>query len=626
MKTLAPSDQASQHQVRDEGRSLHSPRTHLNDARPAATAQMRMQSLMANSAQTAPLKLMQSTIAASTQAKHAQLPIANSSVLNSPMQRMEDDETLQVKTDEPPQHEQTAASLPVKPNNTSLPDNLKNGIENLSGINMDHVRVYYNSDKPAQLQAHAYAQGSEIHVAPGQEKHLPHEAWHVVQQAQGRVKPGVQMKGDMNINEDEGLEKEADAMGARALQAVSLDTQKKSSYICSATQKSAPVQRVNYNDEKLNAKRRTAKVGLELAFNDSFTQKHFGNKGYESSTDYLIDSVKEKVNDYRARWIARAQTDATNNQWILAVTQEAHPQGADHIFGDFGRTKFTYTTLKLLNDPQNPDNLNDPYNKPDDMSQDDHGTWIDFDDTEMEPYSKKRGTWWWGLTIDPAVFELQSQPTTWQVINNTNVRSITTTSIFGGATALGLKADKGMGGGQINIDFQTGLDGDYNKVLESINNLEKNKGEFENSGLDESDDINAPYIYNSTRVDFANNDTKVEAETIKREWDTIYKQHINKINDADAWALFVTDYTNFLKKYPSAKQRAKDFEKRIEPFFGENDHQDDIFHFQALNVGHIGKSDKDARRIEFRDLRAQKDIDDILAAMDLCFSVIPDAN
>lgn len=104
-----------------------------------------------------------------------------------------------------------------KPNNTGLPDNLKTGIESLSGMSMDHVKVHYNSDKPAQLQAHAYAQGSEIHVAPGQERHLPHEAWHVVQQAQGRVKPTMQMKGEVEVNDDAGLEHEADVMGAKAL-------------------------------------------------------------------------------------------------------------------------------------------------------------------------------------------------------------------------------------------------------------------------------------------------------------------------------------------------------------------------------------------------------------------------
>jgi len=102
-------------------------------------------------------------------------------------------------------------------NNTGLPDQLKSGIESLSGLSMDHVRVHYNSEKPAQLNALAYAQGSDINLAPGQERHLPHEAWHVVQQAQGRVKPTLQMAGGLAVNDDAGLEREADVMGVRAL-------------------------------------------------------------------------------------------------------------------------------------------------------------------------------------------------------------------------------------------------------------------------------------------------------------------------------------------------------------------------------------------------------------------------
>lgn len=105
-----------------------------------------------------------------------------------------------------------------KENNTGLPDNIKAGVENLSGYSMDDVKVHYNSDKPSLLQAHAFAQGTDIHLASGQEKHLPHEAWHVVQQKQGRVKPTMQMKGKVNINDDAGLEKEADVMGLKSLQ------------------------------------------------------------------------------------------------------------------------------------------------------------------------------------------------------------------------------------------------------------------------------------------------------------------------------------------------------------------------------------------------------------------------
>jgi hypothetical protein len=103
-------------------------------------------------------------------------------------------------------------------NNTGIPDNLKSEIENLSGYSLDDVQVHYNSDKPAGLQAHAYAQGTDIHLAPGQEKHLPHEAWHIVQQKQGRVKPTMQLQNKVHVNDDKGLEKEADVMGGKALQ------------------------------------------------------------------------------------------------------------------------------------------------------------------------------------------------------------------------------------------------------------------------------------------------------------------------------------------------------------------------------------------------------------------------
>lgn len=104
-----------------------------------------------------------------------------------------------------------------KDNNTGLPDNLKVGVENLSGLSMDNVRVHYNSSKPAQVGALAYTQGTDIYVAPGQEKHLAHEVWHVVQQTQGRVKPTMQIPGAA-VNDDAGLEREASEMGKKALQ------------------------------------------------------------------------------------------------------------------------------------------------------------------------------------------------------------------------------------------------------------------------------------------------------------------------------------------------------------------------------------------------------------------------
>ena len=103
-------------------------------------------------------------------------------------------------------------------NNTGMPDNLKAGVESLSGIDMNDVKVHYNSSKPAEIAALAYTQGTDIHVAPGKERHLPHEAWHVVQQKQGRVQPTTQLKEGVPINDNTGLEFEADVMGVKAAQ------------------------------------------------------------------------------------------------------------------------------------------------------------------------------------------------------------------------------------------------------------------------------------------------------------------------------------------------------------------------------------------------------------------------
>lgn len=113
----------------------------------------------------------------------------------------------------------SVAPLPARPvpNQTGLPDTLKSGVETLSGVSLDDVRVHYQSARPAQVQALAYTQGTEIHVGPGQESHLAHETWHVVQQKQGRAQARIQRQG-LAIDDDPLLEREADAMAARALQ------------------------------------------------------------------------------------------------------------------------------------------------------------------------------------------------------------------------------------------------------------------------------------------------------------------------------------------------------------------------------------------------------------------------
>ena len=156
------------------------------------------------------------------------------------------------------------------PNGNGLPDSLKSGIESLSGLSMDDIKVHYRSDKPAQLQAHAYAQGNEIHLAPGQEQHLPHEAWHVVQQKQGRVAATRQLKGSVSINDDAGLEAEADVMGASAARGAEPDGKEKTKQIATGGVRHFPgvMQRVKITTPP---KFKDPQSGITYLFDDILT-------------------------------------------------------------------------------------------------------------------------------------------------------------------------------------------------------------------------------------------------------------------------------------------------------------------------------------------------------------------
>lgn len=129
----------------------------------------------------------------------------------------EEEEPMQGKALQRFEEEPEPLQGKAEPAGGGLPGPLRQGIETISGMDLSDVQVHRNSAQPAQVNALAYAQGNEVHLGPGQEHHLPHEAWHVVQQRQGRVQPTVQFAGTA-INDDASLEAEADQMGERALQ------------------------------------------------------------------------------------------------------------------------------------------------------------------------------------------------------------------------------------------------------------------------------------------------------------------------------------------------------------------------------------------------------------------------
>ena len=207
----------------------------------------------------------------------------------------------------------TVKANPV--NNTGLPDNIKAGVEKLSGYSMDDVKVHYNSSKPAQLKAHAYAQGTDIHVAPGQEQHVAHEAWHVVQQKQGRVQSTTQLKEQgTNINNDQSLEREADVMGARAASHTGNDHTHTSN--------------LSYQSDSISNAiiQRKPKIGEKFKLTKAIEEKNLNVGDVVILKAEQFGQFRVELTDGKTTWIKGFVTDyapADTNEAIDSVSQSA---------------------------------------------------------------------------------------------------------------------------------------------------------------------------------------------------------------------------------------------------------------------------------------------------------------
>lgn len=114
-----------------------------------------------------------------------------------------------------------AASAPTG-GGSALPGAVQSKMGAAFDADFSSVRVHEGAHVSA-LGALAYTQGRNVHFAPGNydphgargQELIGHELAHVVQQSEGRVSPTLQAAG-LGINDDAGLEREADEMGARA--------------------------------------------------------------------------------------------------------------------------------------------------------------------------------------------------------------------------------------------------------------------------------------------------------------------------------------------------------------------------------------------------------------------------
>ena len=201
-------------------------------------------------------------------------------------------------------------------NGIGLSGRLKSGLETLGGVDLSGVRVHPSSSKPAHLHASAFTEGHDIYLGPGEEKHLAHEGWHVVQQMQGRVRPTVQA-GAVAMNDDAALEREADLMASKA---TSLDP--------------APSAAVPRSERGVH-RHEVAQRKLQITGLDDTKRKKFVTKMSEDSpVTFELDAGVVKRKDATAK-----ATDEYSKQITAAIDDAqsvalALVKQDDTIFGD----------------------------------------------------------------------------------------------------------------------------------------------------------------------------------------------------------------------------------------------------------------------------------------------------
>lgn len=115
-----------------------------------------------------------------------------------------------------------SSAPPTSGGGQPLPGDVRGKMEGSFGTDFSSVRVHEGS-QASSLGALAYAQGTDLHFAPGQyqpntqsgQTLIGHELAHVVQQSEGRVAAPIQGKG-APVVADQALEAEADRAGHAA--------------------------------------------------------------------------------------------------------------------------------------------------------------------------------------------------------------------------------------------------------------------------------------------------------------------------------------------------------------------------------------------------------------------------
>ncbi|OJJ21286.1 hypothetical protein BKI52_12040 [marine bacterium AO1-C] len=195
-----------------------------------------------------------------------------------------------------------AKQRPIQRKESSNDARILSNVGNIMGVDISDTKINHNSSKPAKEGAEAIAQHKTIDLAPGKDQHLGHEATHIAQQALGQVKATGTTATGMPLNDNAGLEKQADIIGNQAQQMIGSNRQAEVGQMKTAEGSStgAGVVQKAVGDVAKDIENKGAEVYLKdwfwrIAFYEArFSRYYFAFKRLNDTLDQFKALMKER--------------------------------------------------------------------------------------------------------------------------------------------------------------------------------------------------------------------------------------------------------------------------------------------------------------------------------------------
>jgi hypothetical protein len=330
-----------------------------------------------------------------------------------------------------------------------------------------------------------------------------------------------------------------------------------------------------------------AKLGLELTFQNGFTQNNVTNKGFEGITSEVGKKSWDQVQD---TWEESIGGFGPNSEPVVVDKSRKNKLWGN--LPELPSHRFVYGP-----------NVED---------------------------GGLAAEWWFQLSLDPGVLEIQTMPAPAESFNPANatpLHAIVQEHIYDLATQQGFVP--GGGGGHINVDFKTGFNNDYSlipRILQAteavIEGLRKKGDDHEEKTLvDFSNEGDDPFL-SSERYDlplqgsgtqtWAGHNDRGKGEQGKSRLQSWQGNVMDTNLTAKKWPHFREEHAKWLHKRPTKTQYDKAGSK--EGKFGDQLTEKavgEVLHYQAINIDHIAEELAEERRLEFRFFRGQNNPQEI---------------